>query len=66
MRKEVIMGYGYDPEETTGQEHMDDTAPESGGQKYTDSAQEYTDSAQNAGAGNASSDGASDADYDVH
>lgn len=43
MRKEVIMGYGYDPEETTGQEHMDDTAPESGGQ-------EYTDSAQNAGA----------------
>jgi len=24
------MGYGYDPEETTGQEHMDDTAPESG------------------------------------
>ena len=44
------MGYGYDPEETTGQEYMDDTAPESGGQKYTDSAQEYTDSAQNAGA----------------
>ena len=34
-----IMGYGYDPEETTGQEHMDDTAPESGGQEYTDSAQ---------------------------
>lgn len=33
------MGYGYDPEETTGQEHMDDTAPESGEQKYTDSAQ---------------------------
>ena len=33
------MGYGYDPEETTGQEHMDDTAPESGGQEYTDSAQ---------------------------
>ena len=50
MRKEVIMGYGYDPEETTGQEHMDDTAPEIGGQEYTDSAQEYTDSAQNAGA----------------
>lgn len=44
------MGYGYDPEETTGQEHMDDTAPEIGGQEYTDSAQEYTDSAQNAGA----------------
>ena len=48
------MGYGYDPEETTGQEHMDDTAPEIGGQKYTDSAQnggqEYMDSAQNAGA----------------
>lgn len=43
MRKEVIMGYGYDPEETTGQEHMDGTAPEIGGQ-------EYTDSAQNAGA----------------
>lgn len=39
MRKEVIMGYGYDPEETTGQEHMDDTASESGGQEYTDSAQ---------------------------
>ncbi len=37
------MGYGYDPEETTGQEHMDDTVPEIGGQ-------EYTDSAQNAGA----------------
>lgn len=54
MRKEVIMGYGYDPEETTGQEHMDDTAPEIGGQEYTDSAQnggqEYMDSAQNAGA----------------
>ena len=33
------MGYGYDPEETTGQEHMDDTAPESGDQEYTDSAQ---------------------------
>lgn len=33
------MGYGYDPEETTGQEHMDDTAPESSGQEYTDSAQ---------------------------
>ena len=32
------MGYGYDPEETTGQEHMDDTSPESGGQEYTDSA----------------------------
>ena len=33
------MGYGYDPEETTGQEHMDDTAPEGDGQEYTDSAQ---------------------------
>lgn len=33
------MGYGYDPEESTGQEHMDDTAPESDGQEYTDSAQ---------------------------
>lgn len=33
------MGYGYDPEETTGQEQMDGTAPESGGQEYTDSAQ---------------------------
>ena len=33
------MGYGYDPEETTGQEHMDGAAPESGGQEYTDSAQ---------------------------
>ena len=33
------MGYGYDPEETTGQEHMDGTSPESGGQEYTDSAQ---------------------------
>ena len=38
------MGYGYDPEETTGQEHMDDTAPESGEQEYTDSAQK-TDAA---------------------
>ena len=33
------MGYGYDPEETTGQEHMDGIAPESDGQEYTDSAQ---------------------------
>ena len=33
------MGYGYDPEETTGQEHMDGTAPESGRQEYTDRAQ---------------------------
>lgn len=33
------MGNGYDPEETTGQEHLDGTAPESGGQEYTDSAQ---------------------------
>lgn len=48
------MGYGYDPEETTGQEHMDDTAPESGGQ-------EYTDSAQNAGASDRSAyNGSSD------
>ena len=40
MRKERHnMGYGYDPEETTGQEHMDDTAPESDGQEYRDSAQ---------------------------
>lgn len=54
MRKEVIMGYGYDPEETTGQEHMDDTAPEIGGQ-------EYTDSAQNAGASDRSAyNGSSD------
>ena len=47
-----IMGYGYDPEETTGQEHMDGTAPESGGQEHMDGTapesggQEYTDSAQ--------------------
>ena len=55
------MGYGYDPEETTGQEHMDDTAPEIGGQEYTDSAQEYTDSAQNAGASDRSAyNGSSD------
>ena len=46
------MGYGYDPEETTGQEHLDGTAPESGGQEHmNDTApesggQEYTDSAQ--------------------
>lgn len=46
------MGYGYDPEETTGQEHMDGTAPESGGQEHLDGTapesggQEYTDSAQ--------------------
>ena len=46
------MGYGYDPEETTGQEHMDGTAPESGGQEHMDDTvpesggQEYTDSAQ--------------------
>lgn len=44
------MGYGYDPEETTGQEHMDDTSPESGGQEYTDSARKTgaADNAQNA------------------
>lgn len=40
------MGYGYDPEETTGQE-------------YTDSAQEYTDSAQNAGAADMAADSTS-------
>ena len=46
------MGYGYDPEETTGQEHMDGIAPESGGQEHMDGTapesggQEYTDSAQ--------------------
>ena len=40
------MGYGYDPEETTGQE-------------YTDSAQEYTDSAQNAGASDMAADSTS-------
>ena len=46
------MGYGYDPEETTGQEHMDGTAPESGGQEHMDGTapesggQEYTDRAQ--------------------
>lgn len=46
------MGYGYDPEETTGQEHIDGTAPESGGQEHMDGTvpesggQEYTDSAQ--------------------
>ena len=39
------MGYGYDPEETTGQEYADSV--QNGGQEYTDSAQEYTDSAQN-------------------
>ena len=46
------MGYGYDPEETTGQEHMDGIALESGGQEHMDDTapesdgQEYTDSAQ--------------------
>ena len=46
------MGYGYDPEETTGQEHMDGTAPESGGQEYTDSAQktDASDMSANSGA----------------
>ena len=39
------MGYGYDPEETTGQEHLDGTAPESGRQEYTDSAQKTDASA---------------------
>lgn len=34
MRKEVTsMSYGYDPEETTGQEPMNDTTPENGGQE---------------------------------
>ena len=46
MRIVVIMGYGYDPEETTGQE-------------YTDNAQEYTDSAQNAGASDMAADSTS-------
>lgn len=39
MRKEVIMGYGYDPEETTGQEYTDST------QEYTDSTPDTSDSA---------------------
>lgn len=59
MRKEVIMGYGYDPEETTGQEHMDDTAPEIGGQ-------EYTDSAQNAGASDMAADSGSSDDTSAY
>ena len=45
------MGYGYDPEETTGQEHMDDTAPESGEQEYTDSAQKTDASGMSAYSG---------------
>lgn len=45
------MGYGYDPEETTGQEHMDGTAPESGGQEYTDSAQKTDASGMSAYSG---------------
>ena len=61
------MGYGYDPEETTGQEHMDGTAPESGGQEHMDGTapesggQEYTDSAQKTDASDMSAySGASD------
>lgn len=50
MRKEVIMGYGYDPEETTGQEYTDSV--QNGGQ-------EYTDSAQNAGASDMAADSTS-------
>ena len=61
MRKEVIMGYGYDPEETTGQEYTD--SAQNGGQEYTDSAQnggqEYMDSAQNAGASDMAADSTS-------
>ena len=53
------MGYGYDPEETTGQEHMDDTAPEIGGQ-------EYTDSAQNAGASDMAADSGSSDDTSAY
>lgn len=49
------MGYGYDPEETTGQEHMDDTAPESGEQEYTDSAQK-TDASDMSGYSGVSDD----------
>lgn len=49
------MGYGYDPEETTGQEHMDGTAPESGGQEYTDSAQK-TDASDMSAYGGVSDD----------
>lgn len=37
------MGYGYDPEETTGQEYTD--SAQNGGQEYTDSAQNTSDSA---------------------
>ena len=44
------MGYGYDPEETTGQEYTDST--QNGGQ-------EYTDSAQNAGASDMAADSTS-------
>ncbi len=51
------MGYGYDPEETTGQEYADSV--QNGGQEYTDSAQEYTDSAQNAGASDMAADSTS-------
>ena len=51
------MGYGYDPEETTGQEYTD--SAQNGGQEYTDSAQEYTDSAQNAGASDMAADSTS-------
>lgn len=47
------MGYGYDPEETTGQEYTDSA------QEYTDSTQEYTDSAQNAGASDMAADSTS-------
>ncbi len=55
------MGYGYDPEETTGQEYTD--SAQNGGQEYTDSAQnggqEYMDSAQNAGASDMAADSTS-------
>ena len=44
------MGYGYDPEETTGQEYTDSV--QNGGQ-------EYTDSAQNAGASDMAADSTS-------
>lgn len=62
------MGYGYDPEETIGQEHMGDTAPESGGQEYTDSAQKagasdmsaYSGASDDTSAYSSGSTGASD------
>ena len=42
MRKEVIMGYGYDPEETTGQEYTDSVQNAGASDMAADSTSAYS------------------------